>query len=109
MSGQVRFMRLILFFDLPSITRQEKKNYRLFIKFIKESGFISLQESVYAKVVVSERIAKSTIAALESHRPPAGLVQVLTVTEKQFASMKWITGSQMDSEVVDDLEDLIVI
>ena len=109
MSGQVRFMRLVLFFDLPSTTRQEQKNYRLFTKFIKESGFISLQESVYAKVVVSERIAKSTLTALEAHKPPAGLVQVLTVTEKQFASMKWITGTQSSDGVIDDLEDLVVI
>ena len=109
MSGQVRFMRLVLFFDLPSTTRQERKNYRLFIKFIKESGFISLQESVYAKVVVSERIAKSTLTALEAHKPPAGLVQVLTVTEKQFASMKWIAGTQSNDGVIDDLEDLVVI
>ena len=42
-----RFMRMIVFFDLPAITVEEKRHYRQFRKLLIKNGFVMLQESVY--------------------------------------------------------------
>ncbi|MFV0499900.1 MAG: CRISPR-associated endonuclease Cas2, partial [Bacilli bacterium] len=47
--GQVRFMRIILFFDLPQTTSTEKKVYRKFHNLLISEGFIMVQFSIYSK------------------------------------------------------------
>ena len=47
--GRVRYMRLIVFFDLPVATAKQRKDYRLFRKYLTKDGYLMLQESVYAK------------------------------------------------------------
>jgi CRISPR-associated protein Cas2 len=106
---RVRYMRLVLFFDLPVETAKQRKDYRLFRKFIMKDGFLPLQESVYAKLVVNDASAESAIARVRKNRPPAGLVQVLKVTENQFATMEYITGERPDYEEVDTMEELLIL
>ena len=45
MSG-FRFMSMIVFFDLPTLTNEDKHNYRKFRKVLIKNGFIMLQEFV---------------------------------------------------------------
>ena len=42
-----RYMRVIVFFDLPVDTLEHKRAYRKFRKFLIEKGFLMMQESVY--------------------------------------------------------------
>lgn len=44
-----RFMRMFIFFDLPVITTENRRNYARFRKFLIKNGFIMMQESVYCK------------------------------------------------------------
>ena len=37
--GRSRFMRLICFFDLPVETAKQRKDYRLFRKFLLKDGY----------------------------------------------------------------------
>ena len=46
-----RFMRIIVFFDLPTETALDRKNYTKFRKFLIKDGFIMLQYSVYTSRV----------------------------------------------------------
>lgn len=107
--ARVRYMRLVLFFDLPVATAKQRKDYRLFRKFLLKDGFLPLQESVYAKLVVNDAAAGSAISRVRKHRPPAGLVQILKVTEGQFATMEYITGDRPDYEEVDTMEELLIL
>ena len=52
-TGRSRYMRLICFFDLPVETPKQRKDYRLFRKFLLKDGYLPLQESVYAKLVIN--------------------------------------------------------
>lgn len=45
---------------------------------------------------------------IRKNRPTNGIVQVMTVTEKQFAGMEYITGEH-HSEVIDSDERLIIL
>lgn len=104
-----RFMRLMVFFDLPVETAMQRKEYRLFRKFLIKDGYLMLQESVYAKLVVNDGAAGAAVMRLRKHRPPEGLVQVLKVTEKQFATMDYIVGNRDAYDEVDTMEEFVVL
>lgn len=55
-----RYMRLILMFDLPMETKKERRDYRIFRKFLIESGFVMMQKSIYTKIVLNPTKAKTT-------------------------------------------------
>ena len=106
---RVRYMRLMVFFDLPVETSAQRKSYRLFRKFLIKERYLMLQESVYAKLVVNDGAAGSAIMRLRKNRPPQGLVQVLKVTEKQFATMTYLTGNREAYDEVDTMEEFVVV
>ena len=106
---RVRYMRLLVFFDLPIDTTAQKKSYRLFRRFLIQDGYLMLQQSVYAKLVVNDGAAGAAIMRLRKHRPPEGLVQVLRVTEKQFSTMEYIVGNRAVYDEVDTMEEFMVL
>lgn len=103
-----RYMRIIVFFDLPVITTENRKNYTRFRKFLIRNGFVMMQESVYFKMALNQTIVSSVISSLKSNKPPEGLVQVLVVTEKQFSKMEMITGTYK-CDVIDTDERLVIL
>lgn len=107
--ARVRFMRLIVFFDLPVETAAQRKAYRMFRKFLVKDGYLMLQESVYAKLVVNDGAAGNAVQRLRKNRPAAGLIQVLKVTEAQFASMEYITGNREAYDELDTMEELLIL
>jgi CRISPR-associated protein Cas2 len=107
--GKARYMRLVLFFDLPVDTAKQRKDYRIFRKFLLKDGYLPLQESVYSKLVVNDGAAGHAIARLKKNRPPAGLVQVLRVNEAQFATMEYIVGGRPDYDEVDTSDELLIL
>ncbi len=106
---KVRYMRLLVFFDLPVKTAKQRKDYRQFRKFLLKDGYLQLQESVYVKLVVNDGVAGVAIARLRKNRPPAGLVQVMKVSEGAYATMECITGDVKDFDEVDTLEELLIL
>lgn len=102
-------MRLLVFFDLPVETAKQRKEYRKFRKYLIKEGFLMLQESVYAKLVVNDASAGAAIARMRKQRPPAGLVQVLKITERQYETMVYITGERQSYDEVDTVEELLVL
>ena len=49
-----RFMRILVMFDLPTETSEERRDYRKFRKNLIKNGFIMMQESVYVKLVMNQ-------------------------------------------------------
>ena len=103
-----RFMRVLVFFDLPVQTSEDMKNYRLFRKTLLKNGFFMMQESVYCRMVLNQSVEKNVIHTIRKAKPPAGLVQILTVTEKQFSKMEFWVGKP-DKEVIDTDERLVIL
>lgn len=101
-------MRIIVFFDLPIETAKNKRDYSRFRRFLIKEGFIMMQESVYCKLALNMTVADSVTGRVRKNKPPEGIVQMLTVTEKQYNSMEFVVGTKQ-SEVVDSDERLIVI
>ncbi len=107
--GRVRYMRLLVFFDLPVTTAIQRKRYAQFRKYLVKDGFLMVQQSVYSKLVINEAAASGAVSRMRMHRPPEGLVQVLKVTEKQYATMSYITGSEAVRDEVDTMEEFLVL
>lgn len=103
-----RFMRSIVFFDLPTTTSADLKEYTRFRKFLLKSGFIMMQESVYSKISLNTTAANILLNNIKKNSPKDGLVQVLTVTEKQYSKMEMIIGEKK-SDVLDSDERLVII
>ena len=101
-------MRMLVFFDLPVETLEERRAYRQFRKALLKNGFIMLQESVYCKLLTTPTVEKSMKNMLQKVKPEKGLVQSLIVTEKQFSKMEYIVGAS-SNDVIDSQERLIVL
>ncbi len=85
-------MWMVVMFDLPMETSEERRRYAQFRKVLLRDGFTMLQLSVYGRHCPSEENAdvheKRVVWAL----PPKGNVRIIKVTEKQFARMKTFYG-----------------
>ena len=101
-------MRVLVFFDLPFITEENKREYRKFRKFLLKNGFLMLQESVYCKLALNSTAVRTIVDNVHKNKPEEGLVQLLTVTEKQYAKMDIIIGD-IKNEVLDSDERLVVL
>lgn len=97
-----------MFFDLPVLTSKNRRDYRLFRKYLIKSGFLMMQESVYCKLAQNSTAAESLIANVRKNSPEIGVVQALTITEKQYSRMDYIVGSSK-SNILDSDERLVVL
>ena len=103
-----RYMRIIVMFDLPMISSENLKEYRKFRKHLIKSGFIMMQESVYSKLALNTTVSESVIRNVKRNKPKEGLVQILTLTEKQYARMELVVG-EYSSEVLDTDERIVIL
>ncbi len=101
-------MRLLVFFDLPTETSEEKREYRRFRKTLLKNGFIMLQESVYCRLFVTPSAEQTAKEIIRKNKPSAGIVQLLSVTEKQFSKMEFLVGEH-HSELIDTDERLVIL
>lgn len=88
-------MRILLFFDLPMVTKDEVRRYTHFHKFLLVNGYIMVQYSVYSKILQNKDSVNWHMDFLKKHLPLDGSVMSLTITEKQYASMKKLVGSKL--------------
>lgn len=102
-------MRVIVFFDLPMRTAAERKRYTRFRKHILDKGFIMLQQSVYSKIAVSEKVVPGIIKDLEQNKPEGGSVAALTITEQEYARIEYICGERFGGEYIDSIESVVFV
>lgn len=101
-------MRIIVFFDLPVETSQERAEYRAFRKFLIKNGFAMMQESVYSKIVLNNTVGDAVKENVRKHCAKKGIVQMLTVTERQYERMEIVVG-EMKTNVVNNDDRLVVL
>lgn len=67
-----------------------------------------MQESVYTKIVLNPVAAGIAVKHIKCMKPEEGLIQVLTVTERQYAGMELILGEKK-KEVIDSHDRLVIL
>lgn len=93
-----RYMRMLVFFDLPVVTKTERRAYTLFRRFLLNDGYDMIQFSVYGRILNGNDAEAKHMKRLVDNLPPEGSIRVLTVTEKQFAGMKLLVGMPLFQE-----------
>lgn len=101
-------MRVIVFFDLPTVTRDERKAYSKFRRFLIKNGFMMLQESVYAKLSLNQTQTDQIITSVKKAQPEKGVIQILPITEKQFVKMEIISGKS-NTNIINSDERLLIL
>ena len=104
-----RFMRLILMFDLPIETKAEQREYRKFVKFLKNEGFIRIQYSVYSKLCINKDSAKTISKHILSNSPDDGDIRYLIITENQFQNIVNVNKNYSLQEAVTTTDRTLMI
>lgn len=106
--GGERFMRMIVFFDLPTLSKSDRRNASRFRSFLVKDGYTMLQLSVYSRICKGQDDVDKHAKRLKSLLPKEGSVRLLTVTEKQYVSMEILVGTLKKEEEIGDKQLLLL-
>lgn len=96
-----KFMRLLVFFDLPVTTAAQRKAATQFRKFLLKDGYYMVQFSVYARVCNGSDAVKKHESRLRASLPPKGSIRLLALTEKQYEQIKILLGPESYNDSAD--------
>lgn len=109
MKSSYRMMRIFVLFDLPSVTKREKKSYIRFRKDLMDDGFTMLQYSIYTRFCRNIQEAKKHVQRVLTFAPRDGNVRILYVSEEQFEEMLLVIGERSETEKTVGEDYLVVI
>lgn len=109
MGSPYRIMRMMLFFDLPMNTKEERKIYTRFRKYLISNGFNMIQFSVYAKIFPNRTALFQYIEGLKRNLPQKGSIRIMAVTEKQYEKMQILVGGKTIQEETITEETLVIL
>ena len=92
--SEYRIMWVLVFFDLPTETKKERKAYAQFRKKLLDDGFSMFQFSIYVRHCPSSENAQVHIKRVKSGLPELGQVGILCITDKQFGSIELFFGKK---------------
>ncbi len=82
-----RVMWVFVYFDLPTLTKKDRKAYRVFKNSLDKNGYSMLQYSIYVRHCQSREDAQKHIRRIKSILPLEGHVIIHMVTDKQYSMM----------------------
>jgi len=85
-----RNMWIIVMYDLPTETAEQRKDAATFRKKIMKQGFSMFQFSVYIKYETSMEEVEVTKNKIYKIQPPAGKLGIFVFTDKQFGKTEII-------------------
>ena len=92
--SEYRVMWVMVFFDLPTETKKDRKEFAAFRKFLQEDGFTMFQFSIYVRHCASMENAEVHMKRVYSFLPEFGKVGVICITDKQFGNIKLFYGKK---------------
>jgi CRISPR-associated protein Cas2 len=94
--NKYRIMWVLVFFDLPTETKKDRKIYALFRKNILKDGFTMFQFSIYLRHCPSKENAEVHIRRVRSFLPEHGHIGIMCITDKQFGDIELFIGRKPD-------------
>ncbi len=92
--SEYRIMWVLVFFDLPTATKKDRKAYALFRKRIQQDGFTMFQMSIYVRHCASMENAEVHIKRVSAILPEFGKIAIMCITDKQFSDIKLFYGAK---------------
>ncbi|TAN36200.1 MAG: CRISPR-associated endonuclease Cas2 [Verrucomicrobia bacterium] len=84
---------LIVAFDLPVLTKPQRRVATKFRKFLLDDGYDMLQFSVYVRACVSFARQETHIKRVKENLPPEGSIRAFFVTRAQWQRAFVLYGS----------------
>jgi len=88
-----KFMRILVFFDLPVTNKQQRRTATQFRNFLLKDGYHMVQFSVYARVCNGYDAVEKHKERIYKNLPDNGSVRLLVITEKQYESVEILVGN----------------
>jgi CRISPR-associated protein Cas2 len=86
-------MWILAMFDLPTNTKEERRDMTVFRKLLQAQGLFRMQFSVYARFCDNKRLTDTILRAIRQSVPPKGEVRLIYVTDKQYSEMFIFEGA----------------
>lgn len=93
-----KFMRMIVFFDLPVKTKTQRGVATRFRNFLLKDGYFMVQYSVYCRICNGYDDVEKHKTRIRNNKPDNGSVRLLVITEKQYEKMELIIGNRVNEE-----------
>lgn len=87
-------MWVVVLFDLPTDTKEARKQYSNFRKDLLEDGFSMMQYSVYMRHSASDENAQVHVKRIKAKLPADGEVRIMKITDKQFGYIEVFYGKK---------------
>ena len=84
----LKYMWMMVMFDLPTDTAEERRKAAKFRKFLLDAGFGMSQYSVYLRFTGTRENSQKYVKMVEDHNPGTGDVSILFFTDYQFGEIK---------------------
>lgn len=101
-----KFMRMLVFFDLPVKTKPERKAATRFRNFLIKDGYYMVQYSVYARICMGYDGVAGHRTRLYANLPDNGSIRLLVITEKQYESIELLLGNYKAEDAPAEFEQL---
>ena len=93
-----RLMWMIVLFDLPVLSKKERKAATKFRNFLLDEGFQMAQYSVYMRLCAGKEQLESRVRKLRGNLPPTGKVHIVAITDKQYENMICFDGRKREPD-----------
>ena len=87
-----RLMWMMVLFDLPVLTKKERRAAAKFREFLLDQGFGMCQLSVYMRFCGGKEQARVYTRRVELALPDAGSVQIVYITDRQYENIVSFDG-----------------
>ncbi len=85
-------MWILVFFDLPVLTRTQRRSATQFREMLMGIGFSRVQFSVYARWCVTDKTTESVLRRVKRGMPDDGMVRILKLTDDRWARSMCLVG-----------------
>lgn len=92
-----RIMWIMVLFDLPVLTPEERKAATDFRNYLLDEGFEMAQFSVYLRCTPSKEAADAYVRRIEAAVPEEGKVDILQFTDRQYENIICFRGKTREA------------
>ncbi len=91
--SEYKIMWVMVFFDLPTETKKQRRDAAKFRKYLIEDGFTMFQYSIYVRHCSSKENADTHQKRVSHNIPGDGKVCLMIITDRQFSEIKIFEGT----------------
>ncbi|MEM9424082.1 MAG: CRISPR-associated endonuclease Cas2 [Spirochaetota bacterium] len=104
-----KVMWLYVMFDLPVVETEDRKEATKFRQFLLDKGFIMAKYSVYYKFAGGSEQQQRLLQQVKQALPPKGRIDVLTITDIQYANIVSYSQHEPSKEQKSAKEDPLLL